>query len=80
VLEVTLAQEVAKTYEESGNKAAPNFGIPLGYAIGEIRGQILNAACETGDLTRDGIQAAVEASTAMSTDDLVPDLDFSRPG
>jgi hypothetical protein len=32
------------------------------------------------DLTRDRIQAAVEAATAMSTDDLVPDLDFSRPG
>jgi hypothetical protein len=57
-----------------------NFGIPLGYAIGESWGQILKAACETGDLTRDGNQAAVEASTAMSTDDLVPDLDFSHPG
>jgi hypothetical protein len=31
-------------------------------------------------LTRDGNQAAVEASTALSTDDLVPDLDFSHPG
>jgi hypothetical protein len=41
---------VAKTYEEPGNKAAPNFGIPpFGYAIGEIWGQNLKAACETGD-------------------------------
>jgi hypothetical protein len=77
---VPKAQEVAKTYEESGNKAAPNFGIPLGYAIGEIRRQIPKAACAKGDLTCDRIQPAVEASTATSTDDLVPDLDFSRPG
>ena len=61
-------------------KAAPNFGVPLGYAIGEIWGQILKAACAKGDLTRDRIQAAVEAATAMSTDDLVPGLDFSHPG
>jgi hypothetical protein len=40
--------------------------------------QILKAARETGDLTRDGNQAAVEASTAIVTDDLVPV--HSHPG
>lgn len=78
--EVPKAKEVAKAYEASGNKAAPNVGIPLGYAIGEIWGQILRTACENDDLTRDGIQAAVEESTAISTNDLVADLDFSHPG
>ncbi|MGH3458656.1 ABC transporter substrate-binding protein [Aeromicrobium sp.] len=74
------AQEVAAAYEEAGIKDAPNGGVPYGYAIGLIWGQILEKACDDGDLTREGIQKAFRASTDIGTEELIADLDFSEVG
>lgn len=78
--DVPKATEVASAYEALGKEEVPNAGIPYGYAIGEIWGQILQTACDNDDLTRAGIQEAVKESTEISTDELVADLDFSAPG
>lgn len=74
------AKEVAAAYEKLGKKDVPNTGIPYGYAIGEIWGQILEQACEDGDMTRDGIQKALKESSDITTEDLVADLDLTKPG
>ena len=78
--EVPKAQEVATAWEEAGYDEQPNAGIPYGYAIGSIWGQLLEQACEDGDMTRAGIQAALEQSTEITTEDLVAQLDFSASG
>ena len=78
--EVPKAQEVAEAYQALGKSEVPNGGIPYGYAIGEIWGQLLQQACDNDDLTREGIQEALKESTALSTEQLVADLDFSSQG
>ncbi len=77
---VPKAKEVATAYEDLGKPEPANAGIPYGYAIGEIWGQILETACEADDLTRSGIQDALAASTEIGTDQLVADLDLTSPG
>ncbi len=76
--DVPAAQKVAKAYEELGADAPPNGGIPYGYAIGELWGQLLEKTCD--DLTREGVTQALEESDSIDTDKLVADLDFSQPG
>lgn len=74
------AQKVAKAYEALGSDDVPNAGIPYGYAIGEIWGQLLQQACDNGDMTRDGIQEALKEADDITTDELVADLDLTQPG
>lgn len=76
--DVPQAQEVAKAYEAMDKEQSPNAGIPYGYAIAEIWGQILESTCD--DLTREGVAEAVQNATSISTNDLVADLDFSTRG
>ena len=78
--DVPKAQDVAKAYEASGTKDVPNGGVPYGYAIGRIWGQILKKACDNGDMTRAGIQKALRSSESITTDKLVADLDLSKVG
>ena len=77
--DVPKAVEIAKTYKDK-YKELPNAGVPYGYAIGEIWGQLLKKACDNKDMTRDGVQKALQQSTAITTDNLVADLDFSSTG
>jgi len=76
--DVPKAKEIAAAYTATGDKQTPNAGIPYGYAIAEIWGQLLESTCD--DLTREGIAAAVGQASSISTDDLVADLDFSTRG
>jgi ABC-type branched-subunit amino acid transport system substrate-binding protein len=74
------AQHVASAYRQAGYPELPNSGVPYGYAIATIWGQILKRACTNGDLSRSGIQEALRQYSALSTDNLVADLSFERPG
>ncbi len=78
--EVPQAQHVAQAFQQGGFEGRPHSGVPYGYAIGEIWGQLLQRACNNGDLTRAGIQEALSQSTDITTDELVADLDFAKPG
>lgn len=78
--DIEAAKNVATAYEALGKDAVPNGGIPYGYAIGEIWGQLLETACENGDMTRAGIQEALADSSEITTDELVADLDLTSPG
>jgi ABC-type branched-subunit amino acid transport system substrate-binding protein len=78
--DVPKAVDIAKKYKDSGATELPNAGVPYGYAIGSILGQLLEKACSNKDMTRDGIQKALQQSTSITTDNLVADLDFSSTG
>lgn len=78
--DIEAAKSVATAYEEMDTGDVPNGGVPYGYAIGEIWGQLLQTACDNGDMTRDGIQAALADSSDITTDELVADLDLTNPG
>jgi ABC-type branched-subunit amino acid transport system substrate-binding protein len=74
------AQHLADAYRQAGYPEPPNSGVPYGYAIGQIWGQLLKRACSNGDLSRSGIQEALRQSTTIITDKLVADLSFTKPG
>lgn len=74
------AQQVANAYRQAGYPELPSSGVPYGYAIGTIWGQILKRACTNGDLSRPGIQEALHQFSTLSTDNLVANLSFGKPG
>src|SRR5918997_2237238 len=77
---VPQAQQVAQAFQQGGFEGRPNSGVPYGYAIGEVWGELLQRGCTNGDLTRAGIQEALHQSVDITTDNLVADLDFAEPG
>jgi ABC-type branched-subunit amino acid transport system substrate-binding protein len=74
------AQHVAEAYRQAGYLQLPSSGVPYGYAIGKIWGQLLKRACTNGNMSRSGIQEALLQSTNITTDGLVADLNFTKPG
>jgi ABC-type branched-subunit amino acid transport system substrate-binding protein len=77
---VPNARHVADAYRQAGYQELPNSGVPYGYAIGRIWGQLLTRACINGDLSRAGIQEALRQLTTITTDNLVAALSFAKPG
>jgi hypothetical protein len=77
---VPKAKELATQFTKENPDIKPSFTVQYGYAQGLIWGQILTKACEAKDLSRAGIHAAYQASNNITTDKLVSDLDFSKPG
>jgi ABC-type branched-subunit amino acid transport system substrate-binding protein len=78
--DVPKAQGIAQAYRQGGYQGLPNSGVPYGYAIGKIWGKLLLRACANGTITRAGIQEALRQSIDITTDNLVADLDFTKPG
>ncbi|MGQ0632854.1 MAG: ABC transporter substrate-binding protein [Sporichthyaceae bacterium] len=78
--EIPKVAAVREAFESGSFGIAPTLGVNLGYALGVIMGEILERACAAGDLSREGIAAALAQSTQISTDGIIPDLDFSNPG
>ncbi|MQA34332.1 ABC transporter substrate-binding protein [Modestobacter roseus] len=55
--------------------------VPLAYVQGELLRQALEGACESGELTPEGVVAALQESSSVDTEGLLPDgLDYSQPG
>jgi hypothetical protein len=77
---IPQAQHVAGAYQHAGYPELPSSGVPYGYAIATIWGQLLKRACTNGDLTRSGIQEALHQLSAITTDNLVADLNLAKPG
>lgn len=78
--EVPQAQQVAQSFQQGGFEGLPNSGVPYGYAIGEIWGQLLQRACNNGDITRPGILEAQRQIADITTDGLIADLNLAKPG
>ena len=79
--DVPKATEVAASYGELYPDGVPSSGVPYGYAGGLVWQQILEQACEAGDLTRAGVHETFLASQAITTDELVAsELDYSEAG
>jgi hypothetical protein len=74
------ARHVATAYQRAGYREPPNSGVPYGYAIGQIWGQLLTRACVNGDMSRSGIQEALRQLTTITTDHLIAGLSFAKPG
>lgn len=71
------AENVRKLYEESGSKVGKQFGIMTGYAQAQVIGQLLDQACEEGDLSRESILNEFKSTTLADTGGLLTPLNFS---
>jgi ABC-type branched-subunit amino acid transport system substrate-binding protein len=77
---VPKAAHVASAYQQARYPELPSSGVPYGYAIASLWGQLLKRACTNGDLSRSGIQEALQQLNTISTDNLIADLSFAKPG
>ncbi len=72
--------ELLKAYQEKYPDVTPSLGVVVGTGMSEIMLQILEKACEDGDMTPEGMIAAKQSLTDVQTDDLLVPLDFSQEG
>ncbi|WP_354701753.1 ABC transporter substrate-binding protein [Paraconexibacter sp. AEG42_29] len=63
--------EMRDNYLKEFPKGTPKYSIAAGYAESRIMYEILNKACENGDLTREGMQTAVRQLDGLDLDGLV---------
>ncbi|WP_203338187.1 ABC transporter substrate-binding protein [Nocardioides limicola] len=71
------AAEVRDAFEKYG-EGDPNYGLMLGYGQASIFGQILEAGCANGELTRDSVVDAFGSMDTVATNGIMTELDFSR--
>ena len=71
--------ELTKKYQDKYDDP-PFDAVLLGYAYALAWQQILEQACEDGDMTRDGLMAAREKLTEVDTQGLTGVMDFSQIG
>ena len=72
--------ELLKQYEAAYPGSPASLGVVFGAGMGEVMKQILDAACESGDLTRDGVKAAFDGLSDIDTGGLIVPLDKFEVG
>jgi len=63
--------EILAQYEEAFPDVTPSLGVLVGFGMSQIMKQVLDAACESGDLTREGVLAAFNDLSEVDTGGLV---------
>jgi ABC-type branched-subunit amino acid transport system substrate-binding protein len=63
--------DLLKKYEEAYPDATPSLGVVVGTGMSTIMKQVLDAACENGDLTRAGVVSAFNDLKEVDTGGLV---------
>lgn len=72
------AQRIANAYAEKYPEGKPTIFVNYGYAAASVLGQALDAACEDGDLTREGVEKALRGLASVETG-VMPSLDLTDP-
>jgi ABC-type branched-subunit amino acid transport system substrate-binding protein len=68
-------------YTKADPEGAIGWEVPLAYVQAELLKQALDGACDAGDLTPEGVVAALRDSSSVDTKGLLPDgLDYSEVG
>jgi hypothetical protein len=71
---------VREAFSISFADQTPTHFVLYGFAQGELMAQILETACASGTLMRDGRLAAFQSLSDVETEGLVAPMDFSKPG
>ncbi|GAB3308945.1 ABC transporter substrate-binding protein [Geodermatophilus aquaeductus] len=72
--------ELLEQYQAAYPGTTPSPGGIFGYAMGEVMNQVLDAACESGDLTREGVITAFNELTDVDTGGLIVPIDAFETG
>ncbi|GHE11696.1 ABC transporter substrate-binding protein [Klenkia taihuensis] len=74
-------QEANELYASADPAGATGWEVPLAYVQAELLRQALEGACESGDLTPEGVVAAFRDGGEVDTEGVLPDgLDYSQVG
>jgi ABC-type branched-subunit amino acid transport system substrate-binding protein len=63
--------ELLEEYQAAYPDAVPSLGVVVGFGMAEMMKQVLDAACEGGDLTREGVVTAFNELEEVDTGGLV---------
>ncbi len=63
--------ELLEQYQAAYPDAVPSLGVVVGFGMSEMMKQVLDAACENGDLTREGVVTAFSELEEIDTGGLV---------
>jgi ABC-type branched-subunit amino acid transport system substrate-binding protein len=63
--------ELLERYQAKYPGATPSLGVVFGFGMGEVMKSILDSACESGDLTREGVLTAFNELEEVDTGGLV---------
>jgi ABC-type branched-subunit amino acid transport system substrate-binding protein len=63
--------ELLEQYQAAYPDAVPSLGVVVGFGMSEMMKQVLDAACENGDLTREGVFTAFSELQEVETGGLV---------
>ncbi|MCY7394644.1 MAG: ABC transporter substrate-binding protein [Nocardioides sp.] len=66
--------EILEAYQAAFPEITPSLGVVFGYGMAETMKQVLDSACEEGDLTREGVLAAFEGLSDVDTGGLIVPL------
>ncbi|MGY1636602.1 ABC transporter substrate-binding protein [Geodermatophilus sp. SYSU D00742] len=72
--------ELLAQYQEAYPNVQPSLGVLVGYGMSALMKQVLDAACENGDLTREGVVAAFNELQDIDTGGLVVPIDGFETG
>jgi ABC-type branched-subunit amino acid transport system substrate-binding protein len=72
--------ELLQEYQAAYPNTTPSLGAIFGYAMGDVMNQTLTAACENGDLTREGVTAAFGELTDIDTGGLIVPIEGFETG
>jgi ABC-type branched-subunit amino acid transport system substrate-binding protein len=74
-------QAAAEMYTAADPEGAIGWEVPLAYGQAELLKNVLEEACDAGDLTPEGVVAALGDASDVNTDGVFPDgLDFTQLG
>lgn len=70
--------EIAEKYTTTMPDETPSNMANYGYAVAQVFGQAMDTACEKGDLTREGVIAALRTLSGVETG-VMPSIDLTNP-
>ncbi len=72
--------ELLKAYQEKFPGTTPSVNALLGYGSADVLRQVLDRACENGDLTREGVVEAKGQLDTVETGGVLAPLDYTEAG
>lgn len=79
-LEQGKGQEILKAFEEQHGGAPETNQLAMGYGIAAMMHQVLDRACENGDLTPAGVVQAKKDLGTLTSGGVMPEMDYTQLG
>ncbi|MBM6545361.1 ABC transporter substrate-binding protein [Janibacter sp. YIM B02568] len=72
------SKAIKEAYDKAHADGKPTMYVNYGYASAKVMGDALQAACDSKDLSREGVAKALRSLTEVQTDGVMPAMDLSK--